>query len=154
MVALRGLVEDLVVDARRLGIVARELADNALYHSGQGGGWCVVGQSEDHIVVTIRDDGMGIHASMRNAYQEIDEGSAIRAAFAGGVTSETGPVRGLVMVIAYTETGADLLLETGGLAFVGIDGTGQLLGKSTQHVQGVTAMLTVPLVTQQQVLHG
>ena len=62
MAALRNLVEDLVEDARRLVIVAGELADNALHHSGQDGGWCFVATTEDRLVVTIRDWGMGIHA--------------------------------------------------------------------------------------------
>ena len=147
MKTLRRLADDLVADSRRLVIVARELADNALFHSGQGGGWCVAGQTEYRLVITIRDMGIGIHASMRKAYPDIEEGLAVEAAFAGGVTSETGPIRGLglMMVLGYTETGADLLLETGGVAYVGLGGTGQILGKSTQHVKGVTAMLSVPL---------
>ena len=147
--ALRNLAEDLVVDARRLAIVARELADNALYHSGQSGGWCTVGRTEESLVVTVRDEGVGIHATMREAYPDIDESLAVTAAFSGGVTSETSPIRGLglMMVLAYTETGANLLLETGGVAFIGIGGRGQLVGKSTSSVEGVTAMLEVPLVT-------
>lgn len=149
MVALRHVVGDLVHDARRLVIVARELADNAIYHSGQDRGWCIVGKTEDRLVVTIRDDGVGIHATMRKAYPDLEEGLAVRAAFSGGVTSEAGPVRGLglMMVLAYTETGASLLLETGGVAFVGIGGAGHMVGKSTQHVEGVTAILEVSLVT-------
>ena len=149
MEALRNLVEHLVVDAPRLVIVARELADNALYHSGEGRGWCIVGKTEERLVVTVRDAGVGIHATMREAYPDIDEGLAVTAAFSGGVTSEASPIRGLglMMVLAYTETRANLLLETGGVAFVGIGGTGQLIGKSTIPVEGVTAMLEVPLVT-------
>ncbi len=50
------------------------------------------------------------------------------------------------MVLSYTDTGANLLLETGGVAYVGIRGKGQLVGKSTQYVEGVTAMLEVPLL--------
>ena len=149
MGTLRHLVEDLVVDARRLVIIARELADNALYHSGQGGGWCMVGTTEERLVVTVKDEGVGIHATMRRAYPDIDENLAVTAAFSGGVTSEASPIRGLglMMVLAYTETGANLLLETGGVAFVGIGGRGQMVGKSTQSVEGVTAMLDVPLIT-------
>ena len=141
-------IESLVEDARRLVIVVGELADNALQHSGEDSGWCYVATTENRLVVTIRDQGMGIHASMRHAYPDIEEGLAVAAAFSGGVTSEVGPTRGpgLMMVLSYTETGADLLLETGGVAYVGIRGKGQLVGKSTQHVQGVTAMLQVPLL--------
>ena len=122
MVNLRQVVEDLVHDARRLVIVARELADNAIYHSGQGRGWCIVGKTEEYLVVTIRDEGVGIHATMRKAYPDLEEGLAVAAAFSGGVTSEAGPIRGLdlMMVLAYTETGANLLMETGSVAFVGI----------------------------------
>ena len=148
LVALGDLVEGLVEDARRLVIVVGELADNALQHSGQDGGWCSVVTTENRLVVTIQDQGVGIHASMRRAYPDIEEGLAVAAAFSGGVTSEVGPIRGLglMMVLSYTETGADLLLETGGVAYVGIGGRGQLVGKSTQHVDGVTAMLQVPLL--------
>ena len=53
----------------------------------------------------------------------------------------------MMMVLAYTETGANLLLETGSVAFVGINGAGQMVGKSTQRVEGVTATLDVPLIT-------
>lgn len=146
--ALGGLVEGLVEDPRRLVIVVGELADNVLHHSGRDSGWCDVVATGDRLVVTIRDRGVGIHASMRRAYPDIEEGLAVTAAFSGGVTSEVGPVRGLglMMVLSYTETGADLLLETGGVAYVGIGGKGRLVGKSTQYVEGVTAMLQVPLV--------
>ena len=147
MRVVRHLAEDLIADARRLVIVAGELADNVLYHSGQDGGWCIVERTEERLVVTIRDEGMGIHAAMRRAYPDIDESLAVTAAFSGGVTSETSPMRGLglMMVLAYTETGSNLLLETGGTAFVGIGGKGQKIGKSTHHVEGVTAMLEIPL---------
>lgn len=95
MEALRNLVEHLAVDARRLVIVSRELADNALYHSGEGGGWCIVGKTEERLVVAVRDTGVGIHATMREAYPDIDESMAVTAAFSGGVTSEASPIRGL-----------------------------------------------------------
>ncbi len=142
------LVENLVEDARRLVIVTGELADNALHHSGQDSGWCFVVRTKNRLVVTVQDRGVGIHASMRKAYPDIDESLAAIAAFSGGVTSEVGPFRGLglMMVLSYTETGANLLLDTGGVAYVGIKGKGQLVGKSTQYVEGVTAMLEVPLL--------
>ena len=115
---------------------------------GRDSGWCFVVRTENRLVVTVQDRGVGIHASMRKAYPDIDESLALTAAFSGGVISEVGPIRGLglMMVHSYTETGANLLLETGGVAYVGIKGKGQLEGKSTQYVEGVTAMLEVPLL--------
>ena len=51
---------------------------------------------------------------------------------------------GLKMVLDYTRRGRSLLLETGGVAFVGVEGRGRVIGKSTQKVEGVLA--TLPLV--------
>ena len=50
------------------------------------------------------------------------------------------------MVLDYTTRGPTLLLETGGVAFVGVDGRGRVIGKSTQQVEGVLATLRAPLL--------
>ena len=67
--------------------------------------------------------------------------------FRGGVSATADPDRGLGlrMVLDYTQHGATLLLETGGVALVGSGGRARLVGKSTQRVDGVVAMLRVPL---------
>ena len=80
---------------------------------------------------------------MRRLYTDIDERQALLFAFGGGVSATGDPIRGLglKMVLDYTQTGAALLLETGGSALVGIDGQGRVIGKSTQQVKGVTATL-------------
>ena len=60
--------------------------------------------------------------------------------------SVTGDQRGigLPLVLQRTETGIGLLLETGTVAFVGTQGEGYLIGKSTQGVEGVVATLNIP----------
>ena len=39
MIAVGRLVDDMVDDGRRLMVMVRELADNAIFHSGEGGVW-------------------------------------------------------------------------------------------------------------------
>lgn len=67
-------------------------------------------------------------------------------AFGGGVSVTGDPIRGLglKMVLDYTQTGSTILLETGGVALVGINGQGRVIGKSTQQIKGVTATLCSP----------
>ena len=147
---IRGLgeaVSSMVDDSRGLLNAVRELADNAVFHSGVGHGWCIAEEADGSLAITIRDDGMGLHGSMKRNYPDIDEALAVRSAFRGGVSSTAGEARGLglMMVLGYTNTGATLLLETGGTSFVGVGGKGHVLGKSTQQVQGVTATLSVRL---------
>lgn len=127
--------------------MVRELADNAVYHSGDGGGWCVVERSGDHVEVVIRDLGRGIHGSLFHLYPDIDEREAVRWVFRGGVSATADPDRGLglKMVLDYTRQGRTLLLETGGVALVGVGGRARLVGKSTQRVDGVVATLRVPV---------
>ena len=64
-----------VPDRRRLVMMVRELAENALYHSGEDGGVCKAGMiGDDQFVVEVRDEGRGymracwrsIRASMRH----------------------------------------------------------------------------------------
>ena len=140
-------VSSMVDGSRRLLNAVRELADNAVFHSGVGCGSCIAEEAGGSLAVTIRDHGMGLHGSMKRNYPDIDEALAVRSAFRGGVSSTAGEARGLglMMVLDYTNTGATLLFETGGIALVGVDGKDHVLGKSTQLVQGVTATLTVPL---------
>lgn len=142
-----GLVDDMVDDGRRLMLMVRELMDNAVYHSGESGGWCAVERSDNHLTVVIQDRGVGIHRSLHDLYSDIDERKAVRWVFGGGVSATADPDRGLglKMVLDYTRRGTTLLLETGGVAFVGIDGRGRVISKSTQRVEGVVAMLNVPL---------
>ena len=142
-----GLVEGLVDDRRRLLIMVRELADNAVHHSGEGGGWCAVERSTNDLVVVVRDRGIGIHQSLRSLYSDIDERQAMRWVFGGGVSATNDPDRGigLKMVLDYTRRGPTLLLESGGVAFVGVEGRGRVIGKSTQRVEGVVATIRVLL---------
>lgn len=136
------------VEDRRLLFCVRELADNAIYHSGRNGGWCMAQDAEDVISVTVQDRGVGIHHSIRGACPDLDERSALMAAFGMGVSGAfDDPDRGLGLglVLEFTRSGAHLLLETGGLAFLGIDGKNQVIGKSTQRVQGVAATVSFPL---------
>ena len=145
-------VEDLVDGKRRLLNSVRELADNAIFHSGAGRGWCIAEKEGSWLAVTVRDRGIGLHRSMKRYYPDIDESLAVSSAFRGGVTSTQGEARGLglMMVIDYTATGARLLFETGGVAFVGVGGQGHILGKSTRVVEGVTATLAVPLTEHEK----
>lgn len=140
------LIEGRVEELRQPLNAVRELADNALYHSGAGNGWCAVEGIDDKLAVTVQDQGMGIHQSMRRLYADIDERQALLFAFGGGVPATGEPTRGLglKMVLNYTQTGSTILLETGGAALVGIDGQGRVIGKSTQQIKGVTATFSSP----------
>ena len=144
MIAVGRLVDDMVDDGRRLMVMVRELADNAVFHSGEGGGWCAVERSGDHLAIVIRDRGIGIRESLHDFCSDLNE----RWVFGGGVSATADPDRGLGlrMVLEYTLRGPPLLLETGGVAFVGIEGRGRVIGKSTQKVEGVLATLRLPLV--------
>ena len=144
------LVETMTGDRRRLMIMVRELADNALQHSGEGRGWCAVARSDHHMEVVVRDCGQGIHRSLDHLCSGIDERQAVRWVVRGGVSATADPDRGLGlrMVLDYTQKGATLLLETGGVALIGIGGRARLVGKSTQRVDGVVATLRVPLADE------
>ena len=148
MIEVGRLVTGRVDDGRRLMAMVRELADNAVYHSGEDGGWCAIEQSERHLTIVVRDRGIGIHRSLSDFYSDIGEREALRWVFGGGVSATADPDRGLGlrMVLDCTRQGPTLLFETGGVAFVGVDGRGRLIGKSTQRVDGVLATLRVPSV--------
>lgn len=140
------------VEDRRLLFCVRELADNAIFHSGRKGGWCMAQQAGEVISVTVQDRGVGIHHNVRAIYPDTGERAALAAAFGMGVSGafddpDRGP--GLGLVLEFTRSGAHLLLETGGLAFLGIGGKSQVIGKSTQRVQGVVATLSIPLASQE-----
>ena len=141
---IRDLIGDLVEDERALMFSIRELADNAVYHSGTGGGYCLIERSDDHLQVVIRDHGLGIHHHMQEIYGGIDERTAVQYAF-GGVSGAVDADRdiGLPAVLERTKTGIGLLMETGGVAIVGVHGRGRVVGKSTQVVEGVIATLTL-----------
>ena len=100
--------------------------------------------------IEVRDEGKGIHASMLQQYPGIDEASALTAAFGGNVSSmsEQDPNRGLglTMVRDYTEAGANLLLESGNLAYAACGGSGRLISTRPRYVQGVRAVLTLPIL--------
>ena len=149
MVEVRQLLDGIVSDGPRLMTMARELADNAVYHSGRGGGWCAVERSAHHLTVVIRDRGVGIHQSLRESYSDLSEREALRRVFGGGVSATADPDRGLGlrMVLDHTTRGPTLLLETGGVAFVGVGGRGRVVAKSTQRVEGVLATLRAPLLS-------
>ena len=122
MIAVGRLVDDMVDDGRRLMVMVRELADNAVFHSGEGGGWCAVERSGDHLAVVIRDRGIGIRESLHDFCSDLNE----RWVFGGGVSATADLDRrlGLKMVLDYTRRGRSLLLETGGVAFVAVEGMG------------------------------
>ena len=140
-----GILRELVGDGRGPMFCIRELADNAIRHSGTGEGICLIERYEEHLHVVIRDGGLGIHHRMGEAYGVMSESTAVRWAF-GGISGTTEDTRefGLPAVLGNTQAGMDLLLETGGVAYVGTQGHGHLIGKSTQEVQGVMATLTLP----------
>ena len=58
------------------------------------------------------------------------------------------PNRGLrlTMVRDYTETGANLLLESGNLAYAACGGSGRLVSTRPRYVEGVRAVLTSPVL--------
>ena len=140
-----------VPDVRRFLIMVRELAENVLYHSGEDRGGCKAGMIRDNeFGIEVGDEGKGIHASMLQQYPGIDEASALLAAFGGNVSSMSGqdPNRGLglTMIRDYTETGANLLLQSGNLAYAACAGSGRLISARPQYMQGVRAVLTIPVL--------
>ena len=143
-IEIREIIRNLVEDERALMFSIREIADNAIYHSGTGGGYCLIERSDDHLHVVIRDQGLGIHHHMQEAYGAIDERTAVQWAFQGvSGTADADRGIGLPAVLERTKTGIALLMETGGVAFVGVHGRGHLIGKSTQVMEGVMVTLTL-----------
>ena len=134
------------VEDRRLLICVRELMDNAVFHSGDAEGWGSVEGSQGAVSVTIRDRGMGIHQSLTAVYPDISERVAVQVAFGtgrSGAFDDPNRGLGLGLVLDLTSSGAELLLESGGVAFVGSGGEGHTVSKSSQFVEGVVATLTV-----------
>lgn len=81
-------------------------------------------------------------------YPDMDERTALTAAFGmgdSGAFDDPDRGLGLGLVLDFTRSGGHLLLETGGLALLGIGGKSQVIGKSTQRVQGVVATLGLPV---------
>lgn len=145
MASLAEALAGVGVGYRRLLVCVRELADNAIHHSGQGGGWVQAELSDGFTAVTVQDCGVGVHRSMTAMYPDLGERQALITAFGMGVSGAfDDPDPGLGLVLQYTRSGTHLLLESGGLALVGSDGDAQVIGKSTQLVQGVVATLVVP----------
>jgi len=145
-VQIRQVIGDLVEGEWAHGVLymIRELVDNAVFHSGTNGGDCLMELSETHLHVVIRDRGWGIHHSLQQVYGAIDESTAVRWAFQGvSGTADDQRGIGLPSVLQRTETGIGLLLETGTVAFVGTQGEGYLIRKSTQGVEGVVATLNI-----------
>ncbi|MXX65010.1 MAG: sensor histidine kinase [Acidimicrobiia bacterium] len=144
--SVRSALAEVGVEDRRLQIGIRELADNALHHSGQGEGWCQAEHLGERVAVTVQDRGIGIRRSMATRYPDIDDRSALLTAFGMGVSGAfDDPDRGLGLglVLQYTRSGAYLLLESEGQAYIGSGGQGQVVGKSTQKVPGVTVTIFV-----------
>lgn len=153
MMEIGNMVGTMVDDRRRFMTMVRELADNAVHHSGEGKGWCAAERADYHLQVVVRDRGQGIHGSLFHLYPDIDERQAVRWVFGGGVPATAGPDRGpgLRKVLDYTRHGATLLLETGAVALIGAGGRARLIGKSTRRVDGVVAALRVPLARDRTV---
>ena len=146
--------KQLPVDIGSLTEVVVELADNAIVHSGDGGGWCSVQLGDcpcDRLTVVIADRGVGIPFRVNQAVEDrnLDDHQALLLAFERRFSSTGDPHRGFGLNIALDYTGrvpgSVLTLESGHAALAATEGRGRLLSKGARRVQGVRVRLSVPL---------
>ncbi|MDE0231967.1 MAG: ATP-binding protein [bacterium] len=144
----------LPVDAGSLSEVVVELADNALLHSGEDGGWFSVqigGRAREELAVVVSDRGVGIphRVNQAAADRDLDDYQALLLAFQPRFSSTGDPHRGFGLNIALEYTGripgSALTVESGRAVFAATDAKGRVLSRGARPVQGVTARLSVPV---------
>lgn len=140
-------------DAGQLSEVAVLPADNAVQHSGEGGGWWSVrefAQPHQLLAVVIADRGVGIpHRVNQSVDRTLDDYQAMLLACRPRFSS-TGDVHrgyGLTIAVDFTArvSGSVFSLESGMAAYAATGGVGRVLSKGTRPVKGVIARLSVPL---------
>lgn len=142
------------VDIGSLTEVVVELADNAILHSGEAGGWFSVQlghHPHQQLTVVIADRGVGIPHRVKEAVEDrdLDDYQALLLAFQPRFSSTGDPHRGFGLNLALDYTGrvagSVFTLESGKAVYAASDGRGRVLSKGTRPVTGVTARLSLPV---------
>lgn len=143
----------LPIDIGSLTEVVVKLGDNAIVHSGDGGGSCSVQLGDrpgKRLTVVIADRGVGIPARVNQMVEDrvLDDHQALLMAFERRFSTTGDPHRGFGLNIALDYTGrvpgSALTVESGHAVLAASEGTGRLLSKGARRVQGFRARLSVP----------
>lgn len=138
---------DHVLDIEAVLHVVEELMDNAVRHSGLGGGSLLIEQVADSVLARVEDVGVGIHHRMAAGSEE----QSVALAFQPGPegTSTGSPTRGggLVLAVRYTALVPDmaLCLQSGQAVYTAEGGRGYLATGSGDVHQGVLVDIVVPI---------
>lgn len=111
-------------DLKALETVVFELCLNVKQWA-EATGDVLVEEDESHLVVTVQDQGVGIPATMRKAFPELDNEEAVVRALAAGGTSSGQGWRGFGLADAVdmsSRAGFSVYLETEDVAVWSIDG--------------------------------
>ena len=124
-----------------------ELADNAIAHSGRGGGDIVLRRKGDSVVVQVEDQGVGIHYRMAEDTEEQSVAKAFLPGPEGTSTSSSTRGGGLVLVVQYTavEPGMTFCLYSGHACYTARKGQGRLATGSGDFHQGTLAEIVAPI---------
>ena len=125
----------------------RELMFNVVQHSGEEGGVFALEADKRLVVARVEDGGVGIHHNMSQAHPGLSEPETLIKALERGGTSTGYAMRGfgLFWAVVYTEetSGALLVLTTGEVACMAMNGEPKLISTSGDFHQGVIAELSV-----------
>lgn len=142
------------VDVQAFTEVIVELADNAILHSGEGGGWCSLQHSDrpdERLNAVITDCGVGIPHRVNQTIEDqiLDDYQAMTKAFQRRFSSTGDPHRGFGLNIALDYTGrvpgSVFTVESGHAVYAATGGNGRVLSKGARVIRGVIARLSVPL---------
>lgn len=77
-----------------------------------------VEKDEGHVIITVQDEGLGIPATMREAFPDLTNEEAVAGALRRGGTSSDSDWRGFGLPVAVdlSRRGFDFYLETGDVA--------------------------------------
>ncbi len=151
-------VDKWPVDIGALVEAVVELADNAVLHSGEGGGWCSMQQGHrphDHLTVVIADRGVGIPHRVNQVTDppKLDDYDAMLLAFEPRFSSTQDAYRGFGLNLAsdFTERASRAVfsLESGHAVYAAESGRGRVLSRGSRPVKGVIARISVPVATRQ-----
>lgn len=141
--------EDDLADIDTLLGVMEELMENAVEHSGEGGGAVALLRFGDTVTARVEDSGVGIHHNMAAG----SEGLSVERAFQPGpvgTSTKTGyRGGGLVMAVAATAQvpGLILHLQSGATGYAAANGQGYANGGRGDFHQGVLVELICPVAS-------
>ena len=101
-------------DRLALKNVLYELCLNVQHWAGAPGR-VFIEKDDEHVVVTVQDGGLGVPATMREAFPDMSDEEAIAGALRRGVTSSGSKLRGfgLPSAVDLSLRGFDFYLESG-----------------------------------------